>query len=249
VFFHGLVMDNLSSWYFTVANRVATSCDVVLYDLRGHGRSERPAAGYTVRDLTTDLACLLDALDIRHPVGLVGNSFGGLLAVAFAAAYPHRVNRMALVDAHYSAEGWTEAMASTLELQGEARDRMILDNFKNWLGRGSERKRSKLARTAEALVYGTSLVDDIRRSRSIGDDELAAIACPTLALYGEQSDALARGKHLAAALPACTLRIFPGCTHSVLWERTGEVRDQLAAWFADLPSPAGGRVGEGGGVA
>ncbi|HWL88800.1 MAG TPA: alpha/beta fold hydrolase, partial [Polyangiaceae bacterium] len=43
VFLHGLVMDNLSSWYFTVANVVAAFADVVLYDLRGHGLSDRPA--------------------------------------------------------------------------------------------------------------------------------------------------------------------------------------------------------------
>ena len=39
VFLHGLVMDNLSSWYFTVANPVARIADVLLYDLRGHGKS------------------------------------------------------------------------------------------------------------------------------------------------------------------------------------------------------------------
>ena len=41
VFLHGLVMDNLSSWYFTVANPVAQQRSVLLYDLRGHGRSGR----------------------------------------------------------------------------------------------------------------------------------------------------------------------------------------------------------------
>src|SRR5512133_2303707 len=91
VFVHGLVMDNLSSFYFTLANPVASFADVVLYDLRGHGMSERPARGYRVVDLVADLAALLDALGIAHPVALVGNSFGGLVALAFAAAHPERV--------------------------------------------------------------------------------------------------------------------------------------------------------------
>jgi len=232
VFFHGLVMDNLSSWYFTVANRVARHATVLLYDLRGHGRSERPATGYTVEDLTADLLAILDAVDVREPVGVVGNSFGGLLAVALAAAHPDRVDRMALVDAHFSADGWGDEMAATLELEGEQRDRVIAQNFQSWLGRHSERKRNRLARTAMALVRETSLVRDIRASHVLTDDELAQIRCPVLALYGEQSDALERGQHLARVLPDCTLRVIAGCTHSVLWEQTGRVRDDLADWFA-----------------
>ena len=43
-------------------------------------------------------------------------------------------------------------------------------------------------------------------------------------------------------LPRCTLRVLPGCTHSVLWEQTGRVRDELADWFAgqDPAGPAAG---------
>src|SRR6266478_4331964 len=78
VFVHGLVMDNLSSFYFTLANPVAATADVVLYDLRGHGMSERPPTGYRVADLVADLAALLDALALPR-VALVGNSFGGLV--------------------------------------------------------------------------------------------------------------------------------------------------------------------------
>jgi pimeloyl-ACP methyl ester carboxylesterase len=233
VFIHGLVMDNLSSWYFTVANRVAQSARVLLYDLRGHGRSQRPETGYTADDLVADLLGLLGALDLGRPVTLVGNSFGGLLAVAFAAAHPGRVDRMALVDAHYSAQGWGQQMAETLSLEGEDRDRMIVANFRNWLGRHSERKRSRLAAAARGLVHGTTLVGDLRRSGTLSDDQLRAIACPVLALYGEVSDALACGHHLERTLPDCTLRILAGCSHSVLWEQTAAVREQLAAWCND----------------
>src|SRR5262249_1422787 len=55
VFLHGLVMDNLSSFYFTLANPVAALCDVILYDLRGHGMSTRPATGYTLKEMVADL--------------------------------------------------------------------------------------------------------------------------------------------------------------------------------------------------
>jgi pimeloyl-ACP methyl ester carboxylesterase len=224
VFVHGLVMDNLSSFYFTLANPIAESADVILYDLRGHGMSERPASGYRVDDLVADLAALLDALDVHRPVDVIGNSFGGLVALAFAAAHPARVARLALIDAHTGTDGWAAQMTATLALKGDARDAKIAESFQSWLGRHSERKRTRLARNAEALVEGTSLVADLRGSPPLA---LAGIRCPTLALYGEKSDVRAHGEALAAALPACTLQLFPGCSHSVLWEATAAVRERV----------------------
>src|SRR5262249_21643607 len=142
----------------------------------------------------------------------------------FAAAHPARVARLALIDAHTGTDGWAAQMTATLALKGEARDAKIVESFQSWLGRHSERKRTRLARNAEALVEGTSLVADIRESPPLA---LAGISCPTLALYGETSDVRAHGEALAAALPACTLQLFPGCSHSVLWEATAAVRDRI----------------------
>ena len=227
VFIHGLVMDNLSSFYFTLANPIAESAEAILYDLRGHGMSERPTSHYAVADFVEDLAALLDQLAIDRPVALVGNSFGGLVALAFAAAYPARVTRLALIDAHAGTDGWAAQMASTLTLTGDARDSKIAESFQAWLGRHSERKRTRLARAAEALVEHTSLVADLRASPPLG---FANIRCPVLAIYGEKSDVRAHGETLAATLPACTLQLLPGCSHSVLWEATAEVRERIVAF-------------------
>ncbi|MCK6502407.1 alpha/beta fold hydrolase [Myxococcota bacterium] len=231
VFLHGVVMDNLSSWYFSVAPAVAQVTPVLLYDLRGHGRSERPATGYTVADMVADLAALLDAAGARPRVHLVGNSMGGLVALAFALAHPDRVASLALVDAHVSDGGFGEQMAGTLLLEGPARDAAIATHFADWLGRHSERKRNKLAENARALVQGTSLVADLRASPPFDPAALAALSVPVLALYGEQSDIRDRGEALAATLPCCTLRLLPGCSHSVIWEATVQVREAIVQWI------------------
>jgi pimeloyl-ACP methyl ester carboxylesterase len=230
VFLHGLVMDNLSSWYFTVANPTAQVAPVLLYDLRGHGRSERPPAGYRVDELVADLAALLDAAGVAGPVHLVGNSFGGLLALAFALAHPRRARSLVLVDAHWSEAGWADEMTATLSLEGEARDRAIAVNFASWLGRHSERKRNRLAETAQGLVHGTTLLADLRASPAAAAEDVARLDVPALLLYGENSDIRARGERLAALLPRATLRRLPGCTHSILWEATEVVRDAVVAW-------------------
>lgn len=228
VFVHGLVMDNLSSFYFTLANPVAAHADVVLYDLRGHGRSARPATGYTVADLVADLAALLDVLAIDRPVHLVGNSFGGTIALAFAAAHPTRVASLVLIDAHDGTEGTAAQMIATLGLRGDARDAKIAETFAAWLGRHSERKRTRLATHAQALIEGTTLVADLRAARPL---DTSTITAPTLALYGEHSDVRSRGEALAATLPHATLELVPGCTHSILWEATALVRARVLAWL------------------
>lgn len=88
--------------------------DVLTYDLRAHGRTERPATGYLVSDFVADLAGLLDGVRIDGPVHLVGNSFGGTIAFAFAARYPHRVRSIISIESEPPTEPWAENMARTL---------------------------------------------------------------------------------------------------------------------------------------
>ncbi len=233
VFNHGLVMDNLSSWYFTLGNKIVSFARVLLYDMRGHGKTSRPKNGYHVEDFSADLDALLCALKIDEPVFLVGNSFGGLLNLAFAVEYPDRIRGMVLVDAHLSDEAFGADMKATLELQGIERDLTIAKYFKDWAGRHSERKRNRLAETASDLVYNTDMVKELENSRIIGDHELKKINAPVLAIYGENSNILDKGRSLARLLPNCELRIFPGCTHSVIWEATEELCRQAGEWIKE----------------
>ena len=228
VFVHGLVMDNLASWYFSVANAVAGFADVLLYDLRGHGLSERPASGYGVDEMAKDLEALLDQTLGPYPVVVVGNSFGALLAVTFALRFPARVAGLVLVDGHLGDHGFAERMTATLSLRGEDADRQIAESFKHWLGRHSERKRTRLAEHARALVLETSLVADLRATAPLAANDFARIDVPTLALYGEHSDLIAQSRPLVHRMPQAKLEVLAGCTHSILWEATAEVRDRIA---------------------
>ncbi len=230
VFLHGLVMDNLSSWYFSVANSAAQKADVVLYDLRGHGRSERPSSGYGLDEMVADLEGILDAQGIDGPVDLIGNSYGGLLALAFAFAHPERTGGLLLADPHLITEGWGDLMKSTLHAQGDEAVDLIAKNFATWKGRHSERKRNKLLLTARDLIYGTSLVADLEAAAPFSDEALAAISCPVLCLFGEHSDIREQCEPRFRRVPMCEVRIFPGCTHSILWEATAELKDLVVNW-------------------
>jgi pimeloyl-ACP methyl ester carboxylesterase len=228
VFLHGLVIDNSSSWYYTVANPVAQRSEVVLYDLRGHGLSDKPATGYTVAEQVEDLMGILDALGIDRPVHLVGNSFGGVLAVAAAVLHPERVAGLVLVEAHVAVDGWREQMVGTLEFAGMFLDHGEVDG---WLAQVEDRKGKRLARHADTLLHQTSLIDDLASSPAFSQQELNDIDCPVLVICGEHSDVRDWAERLVNVVPACELHLYEGCTHLVVLEAPADVRVDLLAWF------------------
>jgi pimeloyl-ACP methyl ester carboxylesterase len=73
----------------------AQSYQVIRYDMRGYGKSE-PVEGEFSH--MSDLASLLDALEIHDSVVLMGCSMGGGLAMDFALTYPARARALIMVD-------------------------------------------------------------------------------------------------------------------------------------------------------
>ncbi|MCB9421755.1 MAG: alpha/beta fold hydrolase [Ardenticatenaceae bacterium] len=70
---------------------------VIAIDLRGHGRSSRPRAGYDMKRMLADVTAVLDHLQLRQPFVMVGHSFGVAFATEFAWRYPQRVSHLILI--------------------------------------------------------------------------------------------------------------------------------------------------------
>jgi pimeloyl-ACP methyl ester carboxylesterase len=69
---------------------------VITFDHRGHGRSDRPAGGYDLDAMAGDVIAVLDALDLRD-VALVGQSMGGtIVAHAVGGIGSERVSDVVL---------------------------------------------------------------------------------------------------------------------------------------------------------
>ncbi|RSS81884.1 SDR family oxidoreductase [Streptomyces sp. WAC06614] len=70
-----------------VAERLAARFHVVLYDVRGHGRSQAPQplrGGFTLEKLTDDFLAVADAVSPDRPVHLVGHDWGSVQGWEFA---------------------------------------------------------------------------------------------------------------------------------------------------------------------
>ena len=86
------------SWfsYSLVLSALSRDTRVYALDLRGHGNSDRPAAGYAMRDLAADVIAFMDAKGIARAT-IVGHSMGGFVAQQVALAAPRRVSALVLM--------------------------------------------------------------------------------------------------------------------------------------------------------
>jgi pimeloyl-ACP methyl ester carboxylesterase len=227
VMIHGLVVDNLSSYYLTIANAVALHAEVYLYDLRGHGLSSIPESPYRVVDHVADLLALLAHWEIDEPVHLVGNSFGGLIALELVRRQPERVGSLLLIEAHFPVAGWGEQMADTVGLAAYGLDD---ESNRRWLAANGGRKLRRLAQRANHLASTTSIIGDLVAEDPFPIDALAALRCPVTAVYGEHSDIVERGRDLERHIPGARLHLVPGVEHGLLHEDASAVRDHAVDW-------------------
>ena len=92
---HGITA-NCRCWD-VLAEALIPDYRVIAMDLRGRGRSEKPSSGYSLDYHLRDINCLLDDLQLERAV-IMGHSLGAFIALAFAAQYPERTDRLILVD-------------------------------------------------------------------------------------------------------------------------------------------------------
>ncbi|MEU5811011.1 MULTISPECIES: alpha/beta fold hydrolase [unclassified Streptomyces] len=230
VLVHGLLTDSLASYYFTVAPALAAAgLDVVMYDQRGHGRSARPASGYGLDDATDDLDALLTGLAVSGPVHLVGNSYGGTVAFAYARRRPERVASLVVVESEPATASWAVKLAGLLE---RVRHEMSVNENAalDWIAAHHGGHTARLAKSAGRLVRDTTIARDIPASPVLDDALVRTIRCPVLALYGADSDLAEQAPRLRTLLPHCTTELVPGLRHSVLVEAPGRVRDAILDW-------------------
>jgi long-chain acyl-CoA synthetase len=78
-------------WDFSMQNRV------IAFDLRGHGRSDKPNGPYTMSQVISDLENALDVLGVTSKFVLVGHSFGGAIVSEYATAHTNRIELLVLM--------------------------------------------------------------------------------------------------------------------------------------------------------
>jgi pimeloyl-ACP methyl ester carboxylesterase len=193
------------------AEALAAVHTVVIWDLRGHGRSDYPSdpAAYTTPLAVGDMIGLLDVVGAERAI-VAGHSLGGYLSLELVLTHPDRVEGLVLVDTgpgYRNAEaraGWN-AMAERFAARLDARG---LDGLPG----GQEQRRDE-HRDAAGLAAAARGILTQHDARVI--EGLPAIAVPTLVIVGSADEPFLAGSHyMAAKIPGATYVEIEGAGHA-----------------------------------
>ena len=204
---------------------------------RGHGDADKPPSGYSLDELSGDLAAFLDAVGVGRAV-VVGHSSGGYVAQRFALDHPDRVLGLVLVGAPRSLRGRRAPFADAVQAMQDPIDpdlvRQVLETM-------------PLIRPVPAAFIDAMITESVKvpagiwrtalaeLTAAVPPTETATITAPTLVLWGEH-DKLLRDEQeaLAAAIPGSRLVGYPDTGHLIVWERSRQVAADIAAFTAQL---------------
>lgn len=208
-----------------------TSAQVVYLDFRGHGRSDLDdPKNWTLDVFAKDVWEFCDALGIDHPV-VLGWSFGGMVAMAYAARHPDHPAKlvlqstMARLDVDRVAEGFRrvggdEAAEIARRYWSGHSSSAVLAAYIETCGPLYSRTQADPAAAARAKFNPDLISDPGSVMRSVDLlPELALVGCPTLVLVGD-NDPMSMGDttdEIVAALPKqlVTVEHFNDAGHHV----------------------------------
>lgn len=192
---------------------------VVRYDRLGVGVSEREVRrqDLTVDSEVTVIAALLDHLGATR-VSLFGGSSGGCAAIAFAARFPERVERLLLYGSYadgssISPPAVREAILAAVRSHWGLGSRLLSDLF---LGQASSEEQDAFARfqrLAASAETAAALLEQVYRNDI--RDQLPLVKAPTLVVHRRADRAIAYrlGREVAAGITGARLVPLEGSAH------------------------------------
>jgi pimeloyl-ACP methyl ester carboxylesterase len=233
VLVHGMAGSS-ATWRF-VMPALAERFTVVAPDLVGHGASEKPRGDYSLGAFASGVRDLMLALGHERAT-LVGQSFGGGVAMQFAYQFPERCERLVLVSSG-GLGGEVNMLLRLLALPGA--ELVLPLACTNWLHDGVVNVAGWLAKigvhagphltetwnsygslgdaeTRTAFLHTLRSVIDVSGQRVSAADRLyLAAEVPTLIIWGDKDRIIPveQGRAAHDAIPGSRLEIFEGTGH------------------------------------
>src|SRR5688572_24968018 len=189
VLLHGVGSRGQSWW--PVIDPLAARFHLYQLDLRGHGASGKPSAGYLMEHYAADLDTALAALDLQEP-RIMGHSLGALVTLVWASEHPSRAAALVVEDPSLRVppdiveafDGWQQLAALTPE-QAAAWYRQ---EYPDWSDEDCLRRAETITSTAPGVFAELRAEAQEALARGTTDHMhiLSGVQSPTLLLYGSQ---------------------------------------------------------------
>lgn len=224
VLVHALPFDH-NLWLYQVA-RFSDRFRTLAMDLRGWGRSAKPRAPFTLRDMGDDVMGVLNDEGVTSAL-VMGCSIGSKIALMLACDHPETFKAAILVGGnsgpqnqfdHRIAAYRANAAAGTLRDYhlGHLRHGVTATFADSPTGRyllyGFVERGAALDPESIAQVFGALTVSDLT-------PKLASYKTPTLIVNGEHDSALPGGTRTAGLIPHAEHRILPDAGHCCFLEQ------------------------------
>jgi pimeloyl-ACP methyl ester carboxylesterase len=249
-----------SSLYFGDLGGLGEQLELVLLDPRGTGGSDPPSdvRAFAIDDYASDLEELRAHLGLER-MALFGHSHGGVVAMAYAARYPDRVERLILAStaprfsteenaameealAARAGEPWYEDAREALEteLRGDfsGSDELMalaVRMMPLYFARYGDAERDWVAGVAGERLNAdaTRLWEQQIFAKFDLRPELARVTAPTLVVAGELDFITGPfpARELAESLPNAELAILPGVGHMIFVEAPEAFREAVLSFL------------------
>jgi 3-oxoadipate enol-lactonase len=226
------------------ASPLAKAFDLVAYDQRGLGRTDKPDVPYSMAQYADDADALLDSVGWDQ-AAVIGVSFGGMVAQELVLRHPQKVKRLVLACTSPGGGGGASFPFHEIEhLKGEARARHLIpisDTRRDaaWAAANpAEYEKLVELSAADPFAGEPGRAEGARRQLEARDrhdtwDRLGQIACPVLIAAGRYDGIAlpATQEKMAAAIPGAELRWYEGGHLFMLQDRAAyrEISAFLAA--------------------
>jgi len=214
-------LGSVSMWRgFPARAALATGLSAVVYSRRGYGKSEPLAAPRDPRYMHDEalivLPAFLDRLGIDRPV-LIGHSDGGSIALIYAGAAPRPPAGVVTLAAHVLVEDLSVSSIAAAKRAFETTD--------------MRQKLSRYHADVDSVFWSWNRIWLSPEFRGWNIEEyLPAIACPVLAIQGEDDEygTMEQMRRIAAKAPGVELVMLPDCGHSAHKDQPDAVIEAIA---------------------
>lgn len=216
IFLHG--NGGNSSSFFYVFEHFSKFRRVIAVDSRGHGRSPRGSAPFTLKQFSQDLYGFMVSKGIEK-ADLIGYSDGGNVAMIFATEHPEMVSSMVLNGANMFPKGLLKKDLLAIK---RAYSRVSF--------------RLKFDPKSERLIHERELLGLMVNEPSLTPEELRKINVPVLVLVGSH-DAIApeHTKLICASFPSARLAVVEG-GHNIVKTNSKPYIEAVEEFFCGIYS-------------